>query len=93
MPSSFVTKKLIFEGVSFSTVEFPSSLRTFSRSTLSQSQSTEKEDQNIDESTEVSPDLEDDQRNVILCGRLCNRQEVVFEKAKQRSCVCIVFFL
>lgn len=89
--SAFTTKKFIIEGISFSTVEFPPKARTFSRSVTSQSQSSvigdkEKEDSYIalvkdkEEADDSGESIEviEEQRNVILCGKLCNRQEVCF---------------
>lgn len=92
--SSFTTKNFFLEGVAFSTVEFPSKARTFSRSVMSQSQSSvvgtkEKEDSYIalvKDSEELqaedanssgeSIEVLEENRHVILCGKLCSRQEV-----------------
>lgn len=90
--SSFTTKKFILEGVTFSTVEFPSKARTFSRSSQSQSSTNgdkEKEDSYValvkdnlqteeSNSSGESFDILDENRHVIVCGKLCNKQEVPF---------------
>lgn len=48
--SSFTTKNFYLEGVTFSTVEFPTMARTFSRSILVQSQSFQLQDKETEDS-------------------------------------------
>ncbi|KAI4468676.1 autophagy-related 2 isoform a [Holotrichia oblita] len=95
--SSFTCKDLYLEGVTLSTVEFPSSARTFSRSVINQSQvfsrNDERQDslvsmvQNTDnDNNKVGSGAEqnlydikdsaDDQRHVIIFGKITGRQEI-----------------
>lgn len=88
--SAFTTKKLILEGVSFSTVEFPAKSHAFP---MSQSnyygkvkddsddtlvpETEEQQPEDADESVEVLHREIDPTKNVILFGKLCNSQEVL----------------
>lgn len=99
--SSFTCKDLYLEGITLSTIEFPSRARTFSRSVISHSQvfdkSEEKQDslvtmvQNTDndnnrvgndssssEDCYETRDSIDDERHVIMFGKITGRQEVCF---------------
>lgn len=92
--SSFTTKNFNLDGVTFSTVEFPSKARTFSRSVMTQSQSSvncdkekedsyialvrDKEDVQAEDANSSGESIEvlEEHRHVILCGKLCSKQEV-----------------
>lgn len=89
--SSFTTKNFLLEGVTFSTVEFPSKARTVSRSVISQSQSlycdradslstlVDGSSSSVDgeeNSSGESIEVVDEQRHVIMFAKLCSKQEV-----------------
>lgn len=68
--SSFTLKKLVFEGVTFSSEEFPSRARTFSRSVMSQSQaSVNLEQSKASEDVFLSTIIEDSIRRGSDAGR------------------------
>ncbi|KAK9884101.1 hypothetical protein WA026_005041 [Henosepilachna vigintioctopunctata] len=81
---SFTTKNLIIQGVTISTVEFPSISRTFSRlrkrsdesesgsTNETMSEETESENENDDKSESCFEDADDNekQRHAILCAKL-----------------------
>lgn len=88
---AFTTKNFRLEGVTFSTVEFPCKARTFSKSVMSQSQTSvnggdkEKEDSYValvkdrsDDANTSGESIEvlEEYRHVVLCGKLCGSQEV-----------------
>ncbi|GJQ81045.1 Atg2 [Trypoxylus dichotomus] len=92
--SSFTCKDLYLEGVTLSTIEFPSRARTFSRSVIGHSQvfdrNEEKQDsivtmvQNTDSDNNVNSHADsyelkentDDQRHIIMFGKITGRQEI-----------------
>lgn len=99
--SAFTTKKLILEGVTFSTVEFPAKTHAFP---MSQSnyferekddsddtlvpETEEQQSENADssgESIEVLHTEVDPKKNVILFGKLCNSQEVLLNWIKKNA--------
>lgn len=113
--SSFTAKNFFLEGVTFSTVEFPSRSRTFSRSVMSQSQGSivgekdkedsyialvkDREELQVDDANSSGESIEvlEYNRHVVLCGKLCSRQEVVKQKKKKEchsnGCYCRFVFV